>query len=166
MNNNYGNSEKSALYQGMSCLKREYPSQPIVGIGAVLICDGKILLVKRGSEPGINKWSIPGGLVELGEAIEDTVVREVKEECNLIVEVDSLIDVVDNLVQDERGNWRYHFIILDYFVRLKKGITRAGSDVLAVRWVPLDEAEELELTGAFREFLGKNFRKLHRFNSC
>lgn len=146
-------------------MKREYPSQPIVGIGAVIVCDGKILLVKRGSEPGINKWSIPGGLVELGEAIEDTVIREVKEECNLIVEVDSLIDVVDNLVQDGKGNWRYHFIILDYFVRVKKGITCAGSDVLAARWVPLDEAEELELTGTFREFLRKNSRKLKRFSS-
>ena len=150
----------------MICLKREYPSQPIVGIGAVIIRDGKILLVKRGSPPGINKWSIPGGLVELGEAVENTVVREVKEECNLVVEVDSLIDVVDNLVRDEKGNWRYHFIILDYFARLKRGIAHAGSDVLAIRWVPLDDAKELRLTGTFREFLENNFQKLHRFSSC
>lgn len=88
----------------MDYLKREYPTQPIVGVGAVIICNGKILLAKRGSKLGKNKWSILGGLVELGETVHDTTIREVKEETNLDVEAHSLIDVVDNLEAAEKDN--------------------------------------------------------------
>ena len=150
----------------MDYLKREYPTQPIVGVGAVIICNGKILLAKRGSEPGKNKWSIPGGLVELGETVRNTVVREVKEESNLDVEVHSLIDVVDNLETDEESKWRYHFVILDFFVRLKGGSPHAGSDVLEIRWVSLNEVEGYDLTRIFRKFFERNREKLQRFNSC
>lgn len=150
----------------MDYLKREYPTRPIVGIGAVVICNGKILLVKRGSEPGRNKWSIPGGLVELGETVRNTVIREVKEETNLDVEVHSLVDVVDNLEPDREGRWYYHFIILDFSVSLKGGSLHAGSDVLEVRWVPLNEVEEYDLTGTFREFFEKNQEMLRHFDSC
>ncbi|MFP3985146.1 MAG: NUDIX hydrolase [Candidatus Bathyarchaeia archaeon] len=149
----------------MNTLKREYPECPVVGVGAVAVCEGKILLVKRGSEPGKHKWSIAGGLVELGEKIQDTVIREVKEESNLDVEAHSLIDVVDNLELDENGGLRYHFVILDFFVRLKAGLLRAGSDVLEVRWVPLDEVEKYDLTGTFRDFFERNRKTLKRFNS-
>jgi len=146
-------------------LKREYPTQPTVGVGAVIICNGKILLAKRGSEPGKNKWSIPGGLVELGETVRNTVVREVKEESNLDVEVHSLIDVVDNLEPDEKGKLRYHFVILDFFVRLKGGSPHAGSDALEVHWVSLSEVEKYDLTRVFREFFERNREKLQHFNS-
>jgi len=150
----------------MDCLRREYPAKPIVGIGAVIICNGKILLAKRGSEPGKNKWSIPGGLVELGETVQETTVREVKEETNLEVQVRRLIDVVDNLEPDEKGRLRYHFVVLDFLVHLKEGSLRAGSDVLDVRWVPLDEVEEYDLTKTFREFFERNRGMLQGFNSC
>ena len=150
----------------MDHLKREYPTQPIVGVGAVIICNDKILLAKRGSEPGKNKWSIPGGLVKLGETVHDTVVREVKEETNLNVEVHSLIDVVDNLEPDEKGKLRYHFVILDFFVRLKGGNLHAGSDALELCWVPLNDLEEYDLTRTFREFFQRNRGMLQRFNSC
>ena len=146
-------------------LKREYPTQPVIGIGAVIICNSKILLAKRGSEPGKNKWSIPGGLVELGETVHDAIVREVKEETNLNVEVHSLIDVVDNLEPDEKGKWRYHFVILDFFVRLKGGNLHAGSDALEIRWVSLNEVEKYNLTKIFREFFERNREKLQHFNS-
>jgi ADP-ribose pyrophosphatase YjhB (NUDIX family) len=146
-------------------LKRKYPTQPVIGVGAVIIDHGKILLVKRGSEPGRNKWSIPGGLVELGEKVHNTIVREVKEETNLDVEVHDLIDVVDNLVPDEKGKWRYHFVILDFFVCLKGGNLHAGSDVLDVQWVLLDEVEKYDLTGAFRDFFERNRQTLQRFDS-
>lgn len=149
----------------MNQLKREYPTQPTVGIGAVIICNGKILLAKRGSEPGKNKWSIPGGLVELGETVRDTVIREVKEETNLDVEAHSLIDIVDNLEPDEKGKLRYHFVILDFFVRLKGGNPDAGSDALEVRWVSLNEVEKYDLTRIFREFFERNRETLQHFNS-
>jgi 8-oxo-dGTP diphosphatase len=147
-------------------MKREYPTQPIVGVGAVIIRDGKILLVKRGSEPGRNKWSIPGGIVELGEKVHETTVREVKEESNLEVEVHGLIDVVDNLESDEEGKLRYHFVILDFFVHLIGGSLKAGSDVLDVRWVSLTEVEKYDLTKTFHGFFERNKKLLQRFNSC
>ncbi len=151
--------------RGWIVLKREYPDQPVVGVGAVLIREGKILLVKRGSEPGKCKWSIPGGLVELGESVHDTIVREVKEESNLEVEVHSLIDVVDSLERDREGRLRYHFVILDHFVRLRRGSLRAGSDVLDVRWVALNEVEKYDLTRTFIEFFERNREKLQSFSS-
>jgi len=147
-------------------LKREYPTQPIVGVGAIIIRDCKILLVKRGSEPGRNKWSIPGGIVELGEKVHETTVREVKEESNLEVEVHSLIDVVDNLESDKEDKLRYHFVILDFFVRLIGGNLKAGSDVLDVRWVPLAEVENYDLTRTFQDFFERNRELLQRFDSC
>jgi len=146
-------------------MKREYPPRPIVGIGAVIARDGMVLLARRGSEPGRNKWSVPGGLVELGETVEETIVREVKEETNLDVEVDSLVDVVNNLVRDAEGKLRYHFVILDFFAKVKGGSLRAGSDLLEVKWVPLDQVEHFDLTGTFREFLERNRERLREFSA-
>ncbi len=84
-------------------VKRLYPDQPVVGIGAVIIQNGKIALIKRGNEPSKGKWTIPGGLVELGESLEAAVIRETKEETLLDVENPTLIDVVDNVDLDEQG---------------------------------------------------------------
>ena len=137
-------------------MRRKYPARPLVGVGAVIIHNGKILLVKRGSEPGRNKWSIPGGLVELGETIIETTVREVKEETGLDIEVQRLVDVVDNMETDEGGRFRYHFIIIDFLAALKRGNLKAESDVIEAQWVRLAEVEEYDLTKIFREFFQRN----------
>ena len=108
-------------------LKRHYPTQPIVGVGAVIVCNRKILLVKRKGEPGKGKWTIPGGLVELGEAAEQTVIREVNEETTLQVEQPKLIDVVSNITVDFKGHIEYHFVILDYFVKIKGEMLEVGT---------------------------------------
>ena len=144
-------------------MKREYPPRPIIGVGAVIMRNDQVLLVKRGSEPGKNQWSVPGGLVELGETVHDTVVREVKEETSLDVEVHGLIDVVDNIVHDEEGRLRFHFVILDFFALRKGGKLQAGSDVREVKWVPLSQVKELNLTGIFRDFLERNQEKMRQF---
>ena len=141
-------------------LSREYPTRPFVSVGAVIVRNEEILLVKRGSEPGENKWSIPGGVVKLGEKIRATVAREVKEETNLDIEVHSLLDVVDNLIPDEEGLWRFHFVILDFLTCLKGGCLSAKSDVLEARWVPLGEVEKYELTSMFRVFFKRNQEKI------
>ena len=146
-------------------VKRLYPKQPVVGVGAIIICDGKILLEKRKGEPGKGKWSIPGGLVELGESVEDTVVREVKEETGLDVEKPEHIDVVDNIIRDANGEIKYHFVILDYFVKLKGGTLSVGSDAGELKWVSLNEVEKYDLTKTFREFLKRNYEKLSTLNS-
>jgi mutator protein MutT len=146
-------------------VKRIYPSQPVVGVGAIIVCDGKLLLEKRKNEPGKGKWSIPGGLVELGENVEQTVVREVKEETGLEVEKPEHIDVVDNVVRDEDGKVKYHFVIIDYFVKLKGGTVKAMSDAEELRWVSLGEVEKYDLTKTFRAFFQRNRQKLEKLNS-
>jgi mutator protein MutT len=147
-------------------LKRLYPDQPIVGVGAVIICDGKVLLEKRRNDPGKGKWSIPGGLVELGESTERTVIREVKEETGLDVEKPEHVDVVDNIDFDENGKVKYHFIIIDYFVKLKGGEAKAESDAEELRWVLLGEVETYDLTKTIRAFFQRNKEKLEKLNSC
>lgn len=147
-------------------MKRLYPNRPIVGVGAVIICNGKILLEKRKSEPGKDKWTIPGGLVELGESAEQTVVREVKEETSLEVEEPELIDVVNSVTLDENGRIKYHFVIVDYFVELKSGTLKAEDDAAELRWITFDRVESYSLTKSFREFFQRNRQMLKKLNSC
>jgi mutator protein MutT len=147
-------------------VKRLYPKQPVVGVGAIIVCDGKLLLEKRKNEPGKGKWSIPGGLVELGESVEQTVIREVREETGLEVEKPEHIDVVDNIIRDESGRVKYHFVIIDYFMKLKGGTLKAASDAEELRWVTFDEVEKYDLTKTFKVFFQKNRQKLEKLNSC
>jgi len=147
-------------------LRRLYPKQPLVGVGAILVCSGKILLEKRKNEPGKGKWSIPGGLVELGEEAEQTAVREVWEETGLAVEKPELIDVLEDVELDEDGRVKYHFVIIDYFLRLKGGTLKASSDAAELRWVNLDDVESYVLTRTFREFFARNYERLERSESC
>ncbi|MEM2936776.1 MAG: NUDIX hydrolase, partial [Candidatus Bathyarchaeia archaeon] len=137
-------------------LRREYPSQPVVGVGAVILNQGKILLVKRGVEPGKGRWSIPGGAVELGEGLHEALKREVREECGLAVEVDRLMDVVENLVSNKKGRLRFHYVVLDFLARFKGGTLKPASDVADAQWVPLDQAETYDLTRTFRAFFEKH----------
>jgi mutator protein MutT len=137
-------------------LTRLYPKQPLVGVDAIIIRKGRILLEKRKNEPGQGKWSIPGGLVELGEKCEETVVREVKEETGLTVDKPEHVDVVDNVELDENGRVKYHFVIIDFFVNLRGGRLGASSDAVELKWVPLKEVEEYTLTKTFREFYRRN----------
>ena len=105
-----------------------------MGVGAVVVHEGRVLLVQRASEPGLGQWSLPGGLVEVGESLTDAVVREVREETGLAVEVVELIELVDRIYRDgERV--RYHYVIADYLCRVVSGELKAASDAAAVQWV-------------------------------
>ncbi|MEM2103538.1 MAG: NUDIX hydrolase [Candidatus Bathyarchaeia archaeon] len=146
-------------------VKRFYPSQPVVGVGAIIICDGKILLEKRKGEPGRGKWSVPGGLVELGESVETAVVREVKEETGLDVKNPELIDVSDNIIWDEDGRVKHHFVIVEYFLKLEGGELKAADDAEELKWVPLCEVENYDLTKTLKDFVNKNRDKLGKLNS-
>jgi 8-oxo-dGTP diphosphatase len=146
-------------------VKRLYPDQPIVGVGAVILDEGKILLEKRKNQPGRGKWTIPGGLVDLGERLEHAVVREVEEETCLKCVKDEnprLIDVVDNIELDEDGKVKYHFVIIDYSVKVRGNVFKAASDAEELRWVPLGNVEKYDLTSSFRAFFRRNRQKLER----
>jgi 8-oxo-dGTP diphosphatase len=113
---------------------REYPAAPLVGVGAVIVQDGQVLLVRRGREPLKGHWSIPGGLVEVGESLEAAVKREVKEETGLTVDPVELIELLDR-IHREVERVRYHYVIADYLCRVTGGTLLAASDADEVRWV-------------------------------
>jgi len=139
-------------------LNREYPDSPVAGVGALIIKDGRILLIKRGAEPGKDRWSLPGGAVELGEGVRDAVIREVKEECGLDVEVKDIADVVDYMSRDEKGQVRFHYILVDFYVEVKGGTLKAASDALEVDWIPFDRIHEYQVTKTTLQLLNKVFK--------
>lgn len=119
-------------------LQREFPNAPIVGVGAVIVDKGRVLLVQRGREPSKGKWSLPGGMLELGESLSEGIAREVEEETGLIAEPVELIELIDRIVkqpESEGGRIRYHYVIADYLCRVAGGNLCAASDAEAVRWV-------------------------------
>jgi ADP-ribose pyrophosphatase YjhB (NUDIX family) len=115
-------------------MQREFPSVPLVGVGAVVVDVGRVLLVRRGTEPLRGQWSLPGGLLELGESLTNGVVREVREETGLIVEPVELIELLDR-IHREGERVRYHYVIADYLCRVAGGALKAASDADAARWV-------------------------------
>jgi 8-oxo-dGTP diphosphatase len=121
-----------------SIVEREFPSSPLVGIGAVVVQDARVLLVRRGTEPLKGHWTLPGGMLEIGEALTAGVVREVREETGLDVEPLELIELLDRIYR-EGGRVRYHYVIADYLCRVTGGDLRAASDAAAVRWVERSE---------------------------
>ena len=108
---------------------RQYPERPIVGVGAVIIEDGRVVLVKRRYEPLAGRWSLPGGTLELGETLQAGLAREMREETGLDVEVGPVIEVFDRILLDEEKRVRYHFVLVDYLCWPVAGELRAGSDV-------------------------------------
>jgi len=141
-------------------LRREYPEAPLVAVAAAVLDDDRLLLVRRAGEPGRGKWSIPGGVVRLGERLREAVVREVLEETGLLVEVLDLLDVVEVIKRDEEGRVKFHYVIVDYVARPLSGQLRAASDALEARWVKLDEALSLDITNALRRLLEKHADRL------
>jgi ADP-ribose pyrophosphatase YjhB (NUDIX family) len=125
---------------------REYPAAPLVGVGALVVDGPRVLLVQRGRPPGLGKWSVPGGLVDLGEPVEAAVRREVAEECGIEVRLHGLVGFVDRIVRDAAGRVRYHYVLLDFLATPEAGTVRAGSDARALRWVAPDELGELDVT--------------------
>ncbi|MCW3995798.1 MAG: NUDIX hydrolase [Candidatus Bathyarchaeota archaeon] len=146
-------------------MKRLYPDQPVVGVGAVIVRNESIILIKRANEPSKGKWTIPGGLVELAESPETAVIREAKEETGLEVYNPTLVDVVSNVDFDAAGKVKYHYVIIDYLVHVKSGNAVCSSDAAELRWVPFSEVESYNLTASFRLFFRKNREKLAKVNS-
>jgi len=127
-------------------VSREYPDRPIVGVGAVIVEDGKVVLIRRRYEPLAGEWSLPGGMVELGETLETAIAREMLEETGLVIEVGPVIEVFDRIMFDESRRVRYHFVLVDYLCWPVSGDLLASSDVDAAEWVDPADLERYSLT--------------------
>jgi 8-oxo-dGTP diphosphatase len=125
---------------------RQYPDRPYVGVGAVIVDEGRVLLVKRRYPPLQGQWSIPGGAVEVGETLEACVAREMLEETGLEIEVGPVIEVLDRITHDETGRVLYHFVLVDYLCFLAGGALAPGSDVEDAEFVAPERLAEYELT--------------------
>ena len=120
---------------------KEYPAAPVVGVGGVVVRDGRALIVRRAHEPRRGEWSIPGGAVELGERLTDAVRRELREETGLDVEVGPVLEMFDRIHHDAAGVVRYHFVIVDFVCAAPDGVAVAGTDAAAVAWVTADQLD-------------------------
>jgi mutator protein MutT len=126
--------------------RREYPERPIIGVGGVVISDGRVLLVRRGGLPLQGQWSIPGGILEVGETLTEGVRRELAEETAIDVRVRTLLEVFERIDRDASGKLQYHFVVLDYLCEAVRGTARAGSDVTEVAWAAPAELQKYALT--------------------
>jgi len=136
---------------------REFPDRPVVGVGGVVIEDGRTLLIRRGSEPLKGQWSIPGGTLQVGETLEAGVARELAEETGLEVRVLEMIEAFERIFPADGRGPRYHFVILDYLCQRVSGTARAASDVTDVAWAREDELPAYQLSPTATRILKKAF---------
>ena len=127
-------------------MTRRYPKHPLPGVGALIIRRNKIVLVERGRDPLKGYWSLPGGLIEPGEKIEDALVREVREETGLLVRPAKMFEIFERIMPDAAGRAEYHYILHDYLCRVVGGVLLAGDDAGRVAWVDRAALKKLPLT--------------------
>ncbi|HEX9818739.1 MAG TPA: NUDIX hydrolase [Methylomirabilota bacterium] len=132
---------------------REYPVVPRVGVGAVVLDGRWVLLVRRGKPPAHGKWSLPGGLVELGETTREAVRREIAEECGLQITVGDVAGVLDRVIRDAEGRIRYHWVLVDYVAFPESGTLCAASDADEARWVEVDQVDRLDTTEGLMDMI-------------
>jgi 8-oxo-dGTP diphosphatase len=143
----------------VDAVKRDYPDRPFVAVGAVIVHDGCALVVKRNSEPLKGHWSIPGGILEVGETLRQGAAREALEETGLVIEAGEVLEIFESIYRDPAGNVQYHYVLVDFLCRVLGGDLRAGSDAGEVRWVAASELEELNLAETALRVLHKGLEK-------
>jgi 8-oxo-dGTP diphosphatase len=137
--------------------KREYPDRPIVGVGAVIVDHGRVLLVKRGSPPLLGEWSLPGGVVELGETLRAAAEREALEETGLIVTAGEVLEVLDRIIPGKDATPQYHYVLIDFLCVVKGGDLRAGGDAADVAWANESRLGKFKLEKPALEVIRKAF---------
>ena len=130
---------------GGTAIKRRYPEQPLVGVGAVVFRGKEVLLVRRGQEPARGSWSLPGGLVELGETLEEAIRRELAEETGLTVNILGIAAVLERIFRDEAGGIPYHYVLVDFACDYADGELTPGSDITAAQFVAADDLPQFDL---------------------
>jgi len=136
-------------------LKRDYPDRPLLGVGAVIVRNEQVLVVRRSHPPLQGQWSVPGGLVETGETTREALIREIREETSLIVEPLDLVEVFERILRDGDSRVQYHFVVIDYLCRIVSGEACPGTDVSEIRWVPLEKLQELGITPETHDVIHK-----------
>lgn len=124
-------------------MPREYPEFPIVGVGAVILNQNRVLLVRRAHAPLQGEWSLPGGVLELGETLEDGIRREVLEETGLVIEPLTIVEVFDRISRDAEGRIQFHYVLVDYLCRIAGGSLACATDAVDARWAGRDELDSV-----------------------
>jgi 8-oxo-dGTP diphosphatase len=141
-------------------MRREFPEIPLVGVGAIIIEEARVLLVKRAHPPLQAQWSIPGGVLEVGELVREAAVREAREETGLVVEPSDLLGVYDRILRTPEKRVQYHYVLIDFLCRRVGGELAAADDAAEVRWFTHDELPRLKLAEDTLDVIRKGFAKL------
>lgn len=134
-------------------MSRAYPKTPLVGVGGIVVNNERVLLVRRGNEPGRGDWSIPGGMLNLGETLQECAEREILEECDIEAHAEEVVGVTDLIQFDDEGAIEYHYVLIDLLAEYIDGIPKPSSDVFAAEWVPFDELSSLKMPDRLRALL-------------
>ena len=145
-------------------MKREYPDRPIVGVGAVIVDSGRVLLVKRGAPPLLGEWSLPGGVVEIGETLRAAAEREALEETGLVVEAGEVLEVLDRIIPGENGRAQYHYVLIDFLCRVTGGKLRVGGDAVDAAWATEEELTKFKLEKPAVQVILRAFTKRETAN--
>lgn len=140
-------------------MEREYPKQPLVGVGAIIVQRGRIALIKRGKPPLMGEWSIPGGMLELGETVRHGVEREALEETGLVVQARELLGVFDRIVCDAEGQFSYHYVLVDFLCEVISGELCAGHDACDADWFTPEQVASLPLAADTAQVIHLGFSK-------
>ncbi len=136
-------------------MSREFPHRPVLAVAGVVFHRGRVLLIRRGREPARGQWSIPGGVVRLGETLEEALRREIREETGVEAIPLGPVEVVERILPTEDGRIRFHYVIVDFVCRYKEGVPCAASDALELRWVPIERLGALDLPKETRKIIEK-----------
>jgi ADP-ribose pyrophosphatase YjhB (NUDIX family) len=134
---------------------RRYPDRPITAVGTIVVKDGRVLLARRGKEPGYGLWSVPGGAVRLGEELAVAAKREIREECGIEVDLTEVIEVIERMVRDEDSLVQYHYVIVDYLARWTSGELMPSSEILEARWIQPEDFPKYDMTRGTAEVINR-----------